>query len=1264
MKPQARELFAEALELPASRRERFLEQACGGDDGLRREVEAMLADLLKADEFFGDIDGTTLGAEEFRGIEGEGEGESIGPYLLCERIGEGGFGVVWRAEQRVPITRNVALKVIKAGMDTREVLARFEAERQVLAMMDHPNIAMVLDAGATRAGRPYFAMELVQGVPITRFCKQADMEIPGCLALFLEVCAAIQHAHQKGIIHRDIKPSNVLVSGRHGRPVVKVIDFGIAKAIQGKLADRSLVTRSGQFLGTPVYMSPEQADRGGQDIDTRSDIYSLGILLYELLAGVPPYEKGLLESAGDDEVCRMIREVDPVRPSARSATIAGPRARSGEVGETPRRRDIEPDLDWIVMKAIEKDRGRRYESVDAFAGDIQRFLADEPVSARPPSTGYQLRKFARRHKTAFRVGALLAAMMTVATILSSGWAIRATRAENASGEALAELRATAPAFAVQARTLAAQERFGEAIEKLDYALKLQPDQADYQLAKADLLQSQLKLGEAAAAYREAQRMDPSLEAAGRSASLCEELLSAPPASDGGLSRESLSRLHVALLQGQRPAAEIMPVARLLGEERKLLVDYWSGRLTEVALAPDRPLAERLEVRDDGLLALDLSDTKVVDLSRLAGMPLGALDLSGCGEIANFAALAGFPLLKSLDLQGTKPGDLAALQSLPLEDLDLSDTPVADLSPLKDCRLEQLSIRGTRVSDLVPIAAMPLRVLDASGIPATDFSRLAGAPLEICQLENVALRDLSFLEGAPLRVLGLAGCREARGYRVLATMESLQELELPGSFRELPAAELAALGALRDLPGLTEIRIGGKAGARDVRDGPAKEGFWKAWDRERSMTAALSKGGFDFSLTTLPRGSSRLVVTGRDFKDVAIVAGTPVEELVLLGTAVEDLRPLGGQPLAELDVSRTRVTDLSALRSPVLSAALRKLGIWRIDVNDFSPLSACRNLEFLDAADTPLADLSVLAERRMRVLLLSGTRVSDLSPLAGMPLERLSFSRTPVTDLGALSGAGSLSDLTLSLGSRDLASLRALPALTRLSYVEADGGFPSQTVAEFWDEFDQGGLKAADIAGLARESSQRPDDSLFALRVAALQAWFGLDADHNETAGRLLAMAGKSQDPDFKERAAKAWCFRAGADPRRLEVVLALAREAASGGESPKQRPWTLQTLGMAEFRAGNLAAAKAAFTESVRVAEADGWHPELRPLIQVPAGFFQAMILSRQGDAEGARIYFEQARSPMETVPPGGEESLPRVVTQDHLLCWLAQREAAGALGR
>ena len=428
---RAKQIFLEASEVPTAEREAFVAAQAGDDRALEERVLRLLAAHARMERL--EPTRGTPAAPWDAGLE---PGAAVGPYRLVARLGEGGFGTVWRAEQARPVRRVVALKILKAGIDTREVVARFEAERQALALMDHPGIARVFDGGTTERGRPFFAMELVDGVPITRYAEARGLGVARRLALFADVCRAVQHAHQKGVIHRDIKPTNVLVAEVDGRPLVKVIDFGIAKAVEQRLTDETLVTREGQLIGTPAYMSPEQVDGEG-DIDTRSDVYSLGVLLFELLCGGTPFEDTNLRRAGIAEVQRIIREVDPPKPSTRLRD----RTRTGRAVTTGvMARHVRGDLDWIVMRCLEKDRERRYESAAALARDVERHLAGAPVTAGPPDVTYRVRKFARRHRVALVVGATVALLLVAGTVVSTSQALRARRAERASAAALEDAR--------------------------------------------------------------------------------------------------------------------------------------------------------------------------------------------------------------------------------------------------------------------------------------------------------------------------------------------------------------------------------------------------------------------------------------------------------------------------------------------------------------------------------------------------------------------------------------------------------------------------------------------------------------------------------------------------------------------------------------------------------------------------------------------------------------------------------------------------------
>jgi serine/threonine protein kinase/tetratricopeptide (TPR) repeat protein len=430
-------LFHLALEQPAAERGAFLDKMCGDDVGLRQRVEALLHAHANPGDFLAPQPALPQGQTVDEPRLADRPGSRIGPYKLLQQIGEGGFGIVFMAEQHQPVHRRVALKIIKPGMDSAQVIARFEAERQALAMMDHQNIAKVYDAGTTDAARPYFVMELVHGVPITRYCDDNHLTVRERLELFMPVCKAIQHAHQKGIIHRDLKPSNVLVCLYDGQPVPKVIDFGVAKATEQRLTERTMFTQYGQIIGTLEYMSPEQAEMSQLGVDTRSDIYSLGVMLYELLTGSTPLQRQRLREAGLAEMLKMIKEEEPPKPSTRlsSAQESAKIAAARRTEPTKLAKLVRGELDWIVMKCLEKDRARRYDTANGLARDIERYLHDEAVEACPPSTGYRLRKLARKHRAAFTIAAAFLVLLMLAGALCAWQAVRATQAE---GRALAE----------------------------------------------------------------------------------------------------------------------------------------------------------------------------------------------------------------------------------------------------------------------------------------------------------------------------------------------------------------------------------------------------------------------------------------------------------------------------------------------------------------------------------------------------------------------------------------------------------------------------------------------------------------------------------------------------------------------------------------------------------------------------------------------------------------------------------------------------------
>lgn len=502
--PTVKSVFDAALDItdPAARN-KYLQSQCRLDSLMRARVEALLAAHQNAGSFLESVPSLFATTDEPRTLT-ESPGTIIGPYRLLEQIGEGGFGVVFLAEQSAPVKRKVALKVIKPGMDSRQVVARFEAERQALALMDHPNIARVLDAGETETGRPYFVMELVRGVQITDYCDRVPLAPRQRLELFVTICQAVQHAHQKGIIHRDIKPSNVLVTLHNNQPVTKVIDFGIAKATSGQLTDQTVYTGFAQFMGTPLYMSPEQVAISDVDVDTRSDIYSLGVLLYELLTGTTPVEKSRLQQASFDDMRRMIREFEPERPSARVTTLGAACPTLAVAGQLePRRMSqwLRGDLDWIVMKALEKDRARRYATADELAADVLRFLHDEPVVARPPSAIYLFRKFARRHRTALSTISLVVLTLIIGSGVSIGLAVRAMRAE-----ALAQQRLIAKNDALR-DARGARAEVQQSLVRVQEAQQLAESRADQLRQSVEDLQAANQLLDRGHVFVERQRWD-------------------------------------------------------------------------------------------------------------------------------------------------------------------------------------------------------------------------------------------------------------------------------------------------------------------------------------------------------------------------------------------------------------------------------------------------------------------------------------------------------------------------------------------------------------------------------------------------------------------------------------------------------------------------------------------------------------------------------------------------------------------------------------
>jgi eukaryotic-like serine/threonine-protein kinase len=1127
------EIFLNAVALPVEERPAFLDAACGDDSALRARVVQLLASHEASGFMPGPVAPPAGGGHPPPAPPPESPGDRLGNYKLVEQLGEGAFGTVWLAEQEQPVQRQVALKILKPDMDTQEVIGRFGQERQALAVMDHPNIAKVFDAGTTPQGRPFFVMELVRGKRITDYCDEAKLPTRERLELFIQVCQAVQHAHQKGIIHRDIKPSNILVTLRDGVAVPKVIDFGVAKAMRGRETEKAIVaefeqmigtalyitTDCDQIIGTPLNMSPEQA-RGEQDIDTRSDIYSLGVLLYELLTGRTPFTREDLLKAGYKEMRRLICEAEPKKPSTAVQTMERQTATAvaGRRQSEPSKlvRLIHGDLDWIVMKALEKDRMSRYETANGFASDIQRHINRQPVFARPATVGYRLRRLVRRNRFAFAAGVAVAAALIVGLGLSITLFLREKDAlgevrvaERKATTALADLSSTAPAFAEQAHDLAARGRFDEAIAKLDYAIRLQPQVAGHVAAKAGLLMCQMRLAKASEAFRAAERVAPGEPRYKELGAMCDRMGEAQRINEGKLSRESLLELFAILQRQQRPAAELLPVARLLGDANALLRQVFLERLKDLPLPPEKPLAERLTIRDDGLVALDLSRTKIATLASLRAVPLGILNCDGCTELSDLSPLENAPLkelrlartkvrdlgpvatlvdLESLSLAETAVDNVHALLGLKLRSLDIASTAVSDLAPLRQAPLEALNISGTRVTTLVPLQGMRLRIFEAGGIPAPDVALLKGMPLEMCALENTLVDSLSFLRGMPLRELYLDHRSGANhDYAALSELPALEVLVLPAGYRKRPERELDAIAMLRSHPRLR--CLSSNAGEKGTERIQSVERFWKNWDLEWKHIHPLFRRDVTFTKEDLPDGTWRVSISDRKDADLTCLAGAPISEMAITDPNFDDLRQISGLKLRMLKVQSRKLQDLAPLAGMPLrdlyldecagvknlealaSLRLEKLSLFRTQVEDLKPL---RNLplEGLSLDETPVSDLSPLHSLPLRQLSMVSSRVVDIEALRGMPLDGLGISKTRIRDLSPLAGAPlklvvayccheitdvsplaackQLEQILLPSRAQNVEGLRGLPKLRFISF-EWSGvtGRPSQTAEDFW-----------------------------------------------------------------------------------------------------------------------------------------------------------------------------------------------------------------------
>ena len=876
------EIFEAALKLPEGDRAAHVDSACGGDAALCARV----MDLVKAHAAAGSfMDSPAAAARKTIVLSlplDEKPGDKIGRYKLLQQIGEGGCGVVYMAEQEEPVRRRVALKVIKLGMDTKSVIARFEAERQALAMMDHPNIAKVLDAGATETGRPFFVMELVRGIKITDYCDQNKLSTSERLGLFIQVCNAIQHAHQKGIIHRDIKPSNILVTLHDGVPVPKVIDFGIAKATQGRLTDQTLFTAFEQFIGTPAYMSPEQAEMSGLDIDTRSDIYALGVLLYELLTGAPPFDPKELLQAGLDELRRTIREKEPARPSTRLSTML-----DADLTTIAQRRHsdapklihlLSGDLDWIVMKSLEKDRTRRYETANGLAMDIQRYMTNEPIVARPPSTVYRFQKLVRRNRTMVAAASVGATALIIGLVLSSYAFIqerimreRADRVAAGSQQVaraglllmqgqyddseaiiskVPHLETLVPFYNVFGSSHARRGQWREALTNWELVVAYAPDDdIGYQYLAPLLLQLKdvdgYKACRAQILHEFGDTPHPLIAQRMVIASLI------LPATDDEM--KVIARM-ADVVAGDDTNSDVYGYNLFAEGFAEYRLGHYKSAVNLLREATPMDIGSTCRTEAYFILAMArfklnrLDDAresfaKAVNDLKTQMRPEGHLD-----EDWNHWITAHFLMREATALMGgdesetrtTAPGVPAAEPDIPAWQtaltkagyrfaveqqadgtwqLNLNQQNITDLSILRGASISGLWLESTPVSDLGPLRGMPLTYLEIGKTRVSDLSPLAGMKLQNLQMSRTAVANLRPLRGMPLRDLSLMDCTNITDLEPLAQITTLRNVILPPNAKNFDF--------LRNDPNLERISFKYQRG-----QGPAQTAaeFWAAQDK--------------------------------------------------------------------------------------------------------------------------------------------------------------------------------------------------------------------------------------------------------------------------------------------------------------------------------------------------------------------------------------------------------------------------------------------------
>ena len=1140
-------LFQEALSRSPEERAAFLDQACAGRPELRAAVEALLA----AHEKLGNIldrppaqtvDSGPAHARPDAGLDPTSRPDLApslpatktadyrpisetgiviaGHYTLQEKIGEGGMGEVWVAKQTEPVKRRVALKLIKTGMDSKAVVQRFEQERQALALMDHPHIAKVLDGGLTPTGQPFFVMELVNGLPLNRFCDEARLTTNERLELFMPICQAVQHAHQKGIVHRDLKPANILVTMIDGKPVPKVIDFGVAKATAGKLTDESMSTQFGAVVGTLEYMSPEQAGFSGVDVDTRADIYSLGVILYELLTGLRPIDARRLKAAALTEMIRIIREEEPLKPSTRLST-------DDSLASMAALRQIDPrklmsllrgELDWIVMKCLEKQRDRRYETANGLAKDIERYLADEPVEARPPSAGYRLSKFVRRHRGKV-IAAAMVLLALVAGMAGTIWGlIREARANRALAAKNDELSLA------NGRVMKANADLGAAHAKVE---------ARYNLAVAAIKTFHTGVSEDFLLKEE------------RFKELRDRLLKSAADFYGKLG---------ALLGKETDVASRRALAQSNFELAELTGKV--GRNEDALAAHRAVLAAR-----EALAAEPAADLVAqVDVGRSLMAVAGGLEVTGKTD----EALASYRRSESL-LAGPAGADPSARAALAA-----CRSRLGGLLFRTGKTAEALAAYRLARADQEALAAAPEASNDARHDLADTINRIGsllsetGKPTEAEAEYRRALALYQKLADDNPAVTefrsGLAVSHENLGWRLSNTGKPA---EAEAEFRKALALHQKLAD---DNPAVTGFRFSLAhshyfLGYLLSRTGKSAE----VAAEYRTALALYQKLADDNPAVTW--FCSGLALTHSRHGGLLLNTGKPAEaeaeyrKALALYQKLADDDPAVTRNRSDLAWSHRALADLlSNTGKPAeAEAEYRKaLALWQKLADDNPAVTGFRHWQETSATDTEFRQWLAASHNNLGKLLSNTGKPAEAEAECRKALEiqqKLIGDHPAVTEFRS-----SLADSHFNLG-----------------ILLSNTGKPAEAEAEFRkalairQKLVDDNPSVIDFRGVL---------SLYYLRVAALQAWFGQDKELSSTCEKLLSLAKDTEDPMLADKAAKC-CSLRQADPKRCEAALVLARRAVEHGKGSQWLVYFEMALGMAEYRSGHFAEADAALTAAM-----------------------------------------------------------------------------------